>query len=89
MNKLFFILALTAFMPTDVYAKNYIDDGKTFIIAKAVKLGRGNAYSVAADAKINNGGGGGKINTEKLVILTALTVTLRRETANPAPKDTI
>ncbi|MBP3402932.1 MAG: hypothetical protein J6L82_03370 [Alphaproteobacteria bacterium] len=65
MNKLFFILALTAFMPTDVYAKNYIDDGKTFIIAKAVKLGRGNAYSVAADAKINNGGGGGKINTEK------------------------
>lgn len=26
---------------------------------------------------------------KKLVILTALTVTLRRETANPAPKDTI
>lgn len=34
-------------------------------LAKAVKLGRGNAYSVAADAKLNNGAGSAKVDTEK------------------------
>lgn len=33
--------------------------------AKAVKLGRGNAYSVAADTKLNNGAGSAKVDTEK------------------------
>ena len=64
MNKLFIILALLAFAPANVRAESYIDDGSAFVIAKAVKLGRGSAYSVAADAKINNGGGG-TLNTEK------------------------
>ena len=64
MNKLFIILSLLAFAPANVRAESYIDDGSAFVIAKAVKLGRGSAYSVAADAKINNGGGG-TLNTEK------------------------
>ena len=34
-------------------------------LAKAVKLGRGNAYSVAADTKLNNGAGSAKVDTEK------------------------
>ena len=33
--------------------------------AKAVKLGRGNAYSVAADARLNTGAGSAKVDTEK------------------------
>lgn len=33
--------------------------------AKAVKLGRGNAYSVAADTKLNSGSGSAKVDTEK------------------------
>lgn len=33
--------------------------------AKAVKLGRGNAYSVAADTKLNNGAGSAKVDAEK------------------------
>ncbi len=35
--------------------------------AKAVKLGRGNAYSVAADAKINTGASADKKNATVLV----------------------
>lgn len=65
MNKLFIILALLAFAPANIRAESYIDDGSAFVIAKAVKLGRGSAYSVAADAKINGNGGGGTLNTEK------------------------
>ena len=33
--------------------------------AKAVKLGRGNAYSVAADTNLNTGAGSAKVDTEK------------------------
>ena len=65
MNKLFVILALLAFMPADAHAKSYVDDNGAFVLAKAVKLGRGSAYSVAADAKINGSGAGGTINTDK------------------------
>lgn len=65
MNKLFFILALGVFMPAELCAQNYIDDNGAFVLAKAVKLGRGSAYSVAADAKINGSGAGGTINTDK------------------------
>lgn len=65
MNKLFFILALGVFMPAKLCAQNYIDDNGAFVLAKAVKLGRGSAYSVAADAKINGSGAGGTINTDK------------------------
>ena len=56
MNKLFVIFALLAFMPADARTESYTDDSGAFVLAKAVKLGRGNAYSVAADTKINNGG---------------------------------
>ena len=57
MNKLFVILALLAFMPADAHAKSYIDDNGAFVLAKAVKLGRGRAYSVAADSNVNTGTG--------------------------------
>ena len=33
--------------------------------AKAVKLGRGNAYSVATDTNLNTGAGSAKVDTEK------------------------
>ncbi|MGN1080268.1 MAG: hypothetical protein ACI4TE_08885, partial [Alphaproteobacteria bacterium] len=65
MNKLFVILALLAFMPAEANAESIYNDSGAFVLAKAVKLGRGKAYSVAADAQINGNGGGGTINTDK------------------------
>ncbi len=64
MNKLFIILALLAFAPANVRAESYINDGSAFVIAKAVKLGRGNAYSVSANANLNTGAGKTEIATK-------------------------
>ncbi len=46
---------LIAAAPGESTATSVFADQEGFVIAKAVKLGRGNAYSVAADPEINTG----------------------------------
>ena len=56
MKKLLFFLICCA-VPITAGAAGLFDAGSSFQIAKAVKLGRGSAYSVAADSNVNTGTG--------------------------------
>ena len=58
MKKLFVFLTLMAFMPLNVKAEVRFDDTNAFRIAKAVKLGRSETASGAADVFINTGNSG-------------------------------
>lgn len=66
MKKLSFILALAALMPigSSAQAETIFNTDQSFTVAKAVKLGRGNSYSVATDSTVNTGQGG-QIETKK------------------------
>ena len=49
------MLLLAASLSGTGQAESVFTDQGTFVIAKAVKLGRGNAYSVAADTTVDTG----------------------------------
>ena len=56
-------------------------------LAKAVKLGRGNAYSVVADAKLNNGAGSAKVDTEKNATVPVQPAIRRQENASAVRRE--
>ena len=56
MNKIF-LLFLFLILPASADAADIFNTASSFNIAKAVKLGRGKAYSVAADSSLNTGAG--------------------------------
>lgn len=45
MKKLMFIFTMLVFLPLTSHAEQPLKNNEAFIVAKAVKLGRGNAYS--------------------------------------------
>lgn len=56
MNKIF-LLFLFLILPAFADAADMFNTVGSFNIARAVKLGRGKAYSVAADSSLNTGAG--------------------------------
>ena len=56
MNKIF-LLFLFLILPASADAADIFNTASSFNIAKAVKLGRGKAYSVVADSSLNTGAG--------------------------------
>lgn len=67
MRKLYVILALATFMPivSSASAGSVFDTDHSFTVAKAVKLGRGNAYSITSETTISTGNTGTEVNKEK------------------------
>ena len=62
MKKLLFCFSLICcIVPMTVTAADLFNTSDSFKVAKAVKLGRGKAYSVATDSAVNTGSGGTKI----------------------------
>ncbi len=58
MKKLFFILAVLSFLPFKATADNVFDNNNSFVIARAVKLGRSASKSIYSSANLNNSGAG-------------------------------
>lgn len=58
MKKLFFILAVLSFLPFKATANSVFDNNHSFVIAKAVKLGRSASKNIYSSSNLNNSGAG-------------------------------
>lgn len=83
MKKMILIAVAVLISPFVFAAEQTVPDGNAFVIAKAVKLGRGKVYSVKGGKSY----GAGRFKVEKNVARSAPTAIRQRENAWRAKAD--